>query len=120
MYKTSSGIAFPDLTGQEVVDCISRMRSSNPFASRIDNAGESRSRYQNAFHHPGTTMIASPRNTARSARSANFSGAIGRNRSHILRISSSVIPAVWVRPYRPPVSIGVRITPGQSTETRTP
>jgi len=66
---------------QEAVDSISRMRLSVSLAARLANAGERRSRYQNAFHHAGTTMIASPRNTARRARWANFSGAIGRNRS---------------------------------------
>jgi hypothetical protein len=34
-----------------------------------------------AFHPAGSTMIASPRNTAPRARSANFSGVIGRNPS---------------------------------------
>ena len=70
--------------------------------------------HQNAFPHAGTTMIASPRNTARRARSANFSGAIGRNRSKNLRSSSSLTPARLIRPYWPPVIIGVRITPGQT------
>jgi hypothetical protein len=53
---------------------MSRRRLSDAFATRIDSAGESRSTYQSAFHQAGTTTIASPRNTARSARSANFSG----------------------------------------------
>ncbi|MGZ4515634.1 MAG: hypothetical protein ACXVX5_13210, partial [Mycobacterium sp.] len=57
------------------MDSNPRIRLSAAFVNRIDNAGESRSRYQNAFHHVGTTMIASPLNTARRARSANSSGA---------------------------------------------
>src|SRR5580693_6017724 len=105
---------------QEAADSISRRRLSDTFANRIDNAGESRSRYHHAFHHAGTTMVASPRNTARRARSANFSGANGRNRSKVLRSSSSLTPAMFIRPYWPPVIIGVRITPGQNTDTCTP
>ena len=99
---------------QEAVDSISRTRLSNTFAARIEKAGERRSRYQDAFHHAGTTMIASPRNTARRARSANISGAIGRVRSQNLRISSSLTPVILVRPYWPPVRIGVRITPDRA------
>ena len=103
---------------QEAVDSSSRRRLSPTFASRIDNAGDSRSRYHHAFHHAGTTMIASPRNTARRARSANFSGAIGRNGSHNFSSCSSLTPLY--RPYLPMVRIGVRITPGQNTDTCTP
>jgi hypothetical protein len=66
----------------------------------------------------GTTMIASPRNTACRARSANLSGAMGRNVSADLMSSSSL--TLSFRPYTPPVMIGVRTTPGQSTETCTP
>src|ERR1700740_2973289 len=66
------------LADQETLAFSSRTCLSVSFTARIDNAGESRSRYQNAFHHAGSTMITSPRNTARIARSAKRSGAIGR------------------------------------------
>ena len=100
------------------MDSISRARLSVSLAARIERAGEKRSRYHHAFHQAGTTMIASPRSTARRARSANFSGAIGRNGSQNLTSCSSLTP--FYRPYTPPVIIGVRITPGQSTDTCTP
>jgi hypothetical protein len=38
--------------------------SMTTFANRIDSVGDSRSKYHHAFHHPGITMIASPRSTA--------------------------------------------------------
>jgi hypothetical protein len=74
------------------VDCTSRIRLSITLAARIDNAGERRSRYHNAFHHAGTTMIASPRNTARRARSANISGAIGPKPAPTMTTSSCCEP----------------------------
>src|ERR1700689_2348970 len=118
-HETSPGLGGSCVSDQVAVVCTSRRRLSMVIlTARIDNAGERRSRYHNAFHHAGTTMMASPRNTARRARSANFSGAIGRNVSADLRRSSSLTPSF--RPYTPPVMIGVRITPGQSTETCTP
>jgi hypothetical protein len=106
---------------QEMSGSSARMRlRAMPSATRIDNGGESRSKYHNAFHHAGTTMIESPRKTAGTARLANISGAIGRNGSQNLAIFSSLTPGTLIRPYLPPVRIGVRTAPGHSTETCTP
>jgi len=53
------------------------MRLSDSFPIRIDKFGARRSSNHSDLHQVGAMMMASPRNTARSARSANFSGAIG-------------------------------------------
>jgi hypothetical protein len=91
---------------QKGADSSSRTRLSIVFTIRIDKAGESRSRYQNVFHHAGTTMIASPRNTARRARSANFAGAIGLNRSQSLRLSATTMKALRQLLRRTDLTIG--------------
>ena len=106
--------APPSVIRSRLIAFHVRLRAN--LAARIDNAVRG-NRHHNAFHHAGTTMMASPRNTARRARSAN-ARALAASTAPSRGVSSSLTP-LW-RPYWPPVRIGVRITPGHSTETCTP
>ena len=103
---------------QEAVDSTSRRRLSMHFGSshrqRRRDALEVPERLPPAGDHDDGVV----RNTARTARSAKTSGGSGRVCSQGASSFSSRTPSCSGR--MPPVRIGVRITPGQRTETRTP
>src|SRR6516162_6261300 len=81
--------------------------------------GEMRLIHQKIFHQEGTIIIARFFLIAGRTLAANRSGAMGRRRSQYRRWTSGGIGSSDL-PCFPPSRIGVRITPGQRTLTRTP